>query len=354
MKHYAVPSLIALAVLAGCSKPPAPVEEIRPVRTTTLGAASADSSQRFAGTVRARFENPLAFQVSGRVVAKLVNSGEAVKKGQALARLDPQDYALDQSAKAAQLAAAESDLNQQETDLKRSGDLLAKQFISQAQYDRQFNGVNVARAKLKQARAGLAASSNQTGYTVLTANADGVVSDISIEPGQVVAAGQPVAHLTASGEREVAIQVPEQDLKAVQSASRFEVELWAGKQSFAGRLRELSANADPVTRTYAARISIDNPSAELKTGMTANVKLPHVANGSERRLPLTALLDQGNKHYLWTVDKKTLKVSRSQVQVKSVGDSWASIAGGPANGSLVVTAGVHLLRDGQRVTLLQN
>jgi RND family efflux transporter MFP subunit len=356
MKHYAYPTLLAVALLAACGdKPPAQTEEVRPVRYVTLGNHNLDSSQRFAGTVHARYETPLAFQVSGKVVAKLVNSGEPVKKGQALARLDAKDYALDQSAKSAQLAAAQSDLAQQETDLKRSHDLLAKQFISQAQYDRQLNGVNAARAKLKQAQAQLSASSNQTGYTVLTANADGVVSDITIEPGQVVSAGQPVAHLAAAGEREVAIQVPEQDLQAVKRASRFEVELWAGKQSFVGKLRELSATADPATRTYAARISITNPSDALQPGMTANVQLPQAAaHGTEQRLPLTALLDQGGQHYLWTIDKSSLKVSRSRVQVKAVGDSWASVAGAPPAGSLVVTAGVHLLRDGQRVSLLQN
>lgn len=354
MKHYAYPLLLSAILLAGCEKPPTTVEEVRPVRYATLGADSANTSQRFAGSVHARYETPLAFQVSGRVVAKLVNSGEAVKKGQALAKLDPKDYALDQSAKAAQLAAAESDLKQQQMDLKRSQDLLAKQFISQAQFDRQANGVNAASAKLKEARAGLAASSNQTGYTVLTATADGVVSDLSIEPGQVVSAGQAVAHLAAAGEREVAIQVPEQDLQAVKKADHFEIELWSGKQSFTGKLRELSANADPATRTYAARITIQHPTDALQPGMTANVRLPQAADSQTRRLPLTAVLDQGDQHYLWTIDKASLKVSRAKVQVKEVGDSWASIEGGPPTGSLVVTAGVHLLRDGQRVTLLQN
>jgi RND family efflux transporter MFP subunit len=354
MKRYAYPALLSVAVLGGCAKSAPQAEDTRPVRYAVLGHDDGAATQQFAGVVRASHETELAFRVGGKVVAKLVDNGQHVHKGQPLARLDAQDFALDQSAKSAQLAAAESDLAQQDTDLKRSRDLLARQFISQAQYDRQLNGVNAARAKLKEARAQLSASSNQASYTTLTADADGTVSDLALEPGQVVAAGQPVAHLSADGAREVAIQVAEQDLAKVRNAKHFVVQLWANGQNFDGQLRELSANADPATRTYAARITVAAPATALTPGMTATVRLPAAGDQQARRLPLTALLDENGQHYLWTVDAKSQKVSRVKVDVAAVGDDWAAIQGGPANGSLVVTAGVHLLRDGQRVKLLAN
>ncbi|KZE29713.1 RND family efflux transporter MFP subunit [Crenobacter luteus] len=351
----AAPALIALTtlLLAACSEAPPPADEVRPVRYTVADASGAAAGARLPGEVRARTESRLAFRVGGKIVEKYVMAGEHVKKGQVLARLDASDYQLEQAAKAAQLSAAEADLLQQETDLKRARELLAKNFVSQAQVDRQENGVAAARARLTQARAQLAVSRNQTGYASLVADADGVIAEISAEPGSVVAAGAPVARLAADGEREVAVAVPEQMLDAVRGAKSFSVSLWAnGQTAYPGTLRELAADADPATRTYAARIRVAAPADALKLGMTATVALPGSANVGVR-LPLTALLDEKGRHYVWLIDKKTLKVGRTEVKVAALDDKSVTLAAGVPAGSLVATAGVHLLRDGQRVSLLK-
>ncbi|RXZ43610.1 efflux RND transporter periplasmic adaptor subunit [Crenobacter cavernae] len=339
--------------LAACADKPQPAEEVRPVRYTVAGQGEANGGPRFSGEVRARTESRLAFRVGGKVIEKRVSAGERVKQGQVLARLDATDYRLDLSAKEAQLSAAESDLTQQQADLKRSHDLLAKNFVSAAQVERQENGVAAARARLTQARAQRAASRNQTGYADLVADADGVIGEMSAEPGTVVAAGFPVAKLAADGEREVAVQVPEQLVDAVRQAKSFSVSLWAnGKQSYPGTLRELGSDADPATRTYAARIRIAAPPEALRLGMTATVALPGSA-GAGTRLPLTALLDESGKHSVWLIDAKTLKVGRASVKVTAIDEASVLIEFGVPAGSRVVTAGVHLLRDGQRVSLLK-
>ncbi|PXX44330.1 efflux RND transporter periplasmic adaptor subunit [Aquitalea magnusonii] len=347
-------TLLGLLLLAGCSKQQAPSEEVRPVRVVSAGQHGIDNGNSFAGQVRARTETDLAFRIGGKVIAKLVNSGEHVRKGQVLARLDASDTSLDISAKQAQLAAAESDLAQQQLNLKRYQELLAKQFISQAQVDSQQNGVNAARAKRDEARAQLTASRNQGSYTQLVADADGIVSQMLAEPGQVVAAGQTVARLAHDGEREVAIQLPENALASVRQQQTFTISLWAGKQQYQGRLRELAGDADPATRTYAARITLPQ-AAGLALGQTATVSLPGASHGdsSAMRLPLTALLDEQGKHALWIVDPKTLRVSRRAVSVLNIDSDSASVRGALQPGELVVTAGVHLLHEGQRVLLLQ-
>lgn len=352
---FRLAGLVALTLLlSACQQPDNSVEEIRPVRVTTAGTLGNTPSDSFAGQIRARTETDRAFRIGGKMVAKLVNSGEHVKKGQVLARLDPSDTSLDISAKQAQLAAAESDLAQQQLNLQRYQQLLAKQFISQAQVDSQQNGVNAARAKRDEARAQLAASRNQGSYTQLLADADGIVSQMLAEPGQVVAAGQPVARLAHDGEREAAIQVPENALQQVRQQKQFVVTLWAGKQQFEGSLRELAGDADPATRTYAARISLPHASA-LALGQTVTVTLS--GNGASQsqslRLPLTALLDEQGKHYVWVVDDKTLRVSRRAVSVQSIDSQSVTLQGGVRPGEKVVSAGVHLLHDQQRVTLLQ-
>lgn len=339
------------AALAGCNKEVQPAEEIRPVRFAVVGAGSVQSGDSYSGEIRARHETRLAFRVAGKVVQKLVNAGEHVKKGQPLARLDPTDYGLDLSAKQAQVAAAHSDLMQQETDLTRYRQLLTQSFVSQAQVDRQQNAVNVARAKLQQAEAQLSASSNQTAYTTLTADADGVVSEISAEPGLVVSAGQAVARLAQDGAREVAIQVPENAVARVRAAQEFAVTLWSDDHTFRGRLREIAGDTDPATRTYAARIALDEAdTSALRLGMTARVQLP--GSAAALRLPLTAILDQQGRHYVWVIDPKTGKVARREVKVGALDSQSVALQQGVARGERVVSAGVHLLREGQRVKLL--
>ncbi|OHX12774.1 efflux RND transporter periplasmic adaptor subunit [Chromobacterium sphagni] len=355
MKHPAARLWLALLgtlALSACQDKPAPQQDIRPVRYVIAGGSAAPSGDSYAGEIRPRHETQLAFRVAGKVVAKLVNSGEHVKKGQPLARLDPGDYQLDLAAKQAQLAAAESDLAQQQLNLKRYRELLAKAFISQAQVDAQQNGVAAARAKVDQARAGLASSRNQTDYTTLAADADGVVSQMQAEPGMVVAAGQPVAKLSQDGAREVAIQVPENALEQVRRAGGFQISLWKGGAPLPGALRELAADADPATRTYPARIALSGDSHALQLGMTANVRIPGHAVGQALSLPLTAVLDLQGKHYVWLIDPRSLRVSRKPVSVGTVDNDSIAIADGVRPGDKVVTAGVHLLREQQRVKLL--
>ncbi|MBI3146063.1 MAG: efflux RND transporter periplasmic adaptor subunit [Pseudogulbenkiania sp.] len=352
LAHWLLTGLTVLG-LAACAKEAVVQEDIRPVRYVTAGDNAAQPGASFAGEIRARQDTPLAFRIGGKIVERLVNAGDRVKKGQVLARLDASDYALELTAKQAQLAAARSDLAQQQADLARSRELLGKQFISQAQVDRQQNAVNAARAQLEQAQAELAGSRNQTGYATLRADADGVIGSVSAEAGQVVAAGQPVARLALDGAREVAIQVPENALAALRAAKTLQVKLWADGQNYRGTLRELAADADPATRTYAARISLDGANAALPLGMSATVTLPPQDSGRNLQLPLSALLDQDGRHYVWVIDPKSHQVARREVAVLGIGDSFVSVGGTLKTGEQVVSAGVHLLRDGQQVRLLQ-
>lgn len=342
-----------LLTLSACRDEVKPVEEIRPVRYTTASSSDAAASQQFSGEVRARQESRLAFRVAGKVVEKRVNSGERVRRGQVLAVLDASDYQLDSQAKAAGLAAAQANLQQQEADLRRFRELLTQNFISAAQVDRQQAAVSSARASLQQAQAALAASRNQGSYTSLLADSDGVISEISAEPGMVVAAGQVVARLAADGAREVLFQVPENALERVRRASGFKVALWADGRELDASLRELAADADPATRTYAARLQLANAGDEVRLGMTARISA--LATGDQPRairLPHSAILDENGKHYVWLIGNGN-KVGRKAVQVARLDSSGVVLQSGLAGGEKVVTAGVHLLRDGQRVSLLK-
>lgn len=351
--HYrklALASAILLA-LSACKDDVKPVAEVRPVRFTIAGSSNSHGALQFSGEVRARQESRLAFRVAGKITQKRVSNGERVHKGQVLAVLDSSDYQLDSSAKAAQLSAAAANLQQQEADLKRYRELLAQSFISQTQVDRQQAAVSTARASLQQAQAALNASRNQSSYTNLLADSDGIVSDIQAEPGMVVAAGQVVARLAADGAREVLFQVPENAVTAVSHVGAFKVALWADGRELDATLRELAGDADPATRTYAARLQLNGNMSGVQLGMTALISAQTAGQQAAIHLPPTAILDENGKHYVWQINGD--KVGRKPVTIAGIDSSSVTVSAGLRGGEKIVTAGVHLLHDGQRVSLLQ-
>jgi multidrug efflux system membrane fusion protein len=347
--------LSVLLLLAACGRetPPAPPVDVRPVRAEQVGFGTAHQGTRYAGDVRARYETDLAFRVAGRVQTRKVEVGTAVKAGQVLATLEPQDYALAARAAQAQFAAAEAEAKLAQQDLQRFTELRAQNFISQAELDRRRTTADSAQARVRQLRAEAARQDNQEAYTRLTAPHDGVVTAIAFEAGQVVAAGQPVAQLAKSGEREVRIDVPENALDALRAAPELTIRLWSAPGAdYAGRLRELSPMADAASRTYSARISFLKPDAAVKLGMTATVE---VGGESASRLSVaqTALFKVNGQPQVWVVDQKTQKVAARSVQLGELNGERAAIASGLTAGEWVVTAGVHKIAPGQQVRLVQ-
>ena len=341
------------ASLAGCGDKPAAQEETRPVRTTRVAATDTADIQRYTAEIRPRHESKQSFRVPGKIDARLVEVGQQVGAGAPLVRLDPADIGLELAAKRAQLAAARSDYTQQQTDLVRYRELLGQQFISQADFDRRQNGVTVAREKLRQAEADLGVSANRQAYTTLTAERAGVVTYVDAEPGQVVQAGQVVVKVAVPGELEAVVNVPEARLAEFRTAEAYTVQLWAGGRQYPAQLRELSPDADAATRTYTARLTLRQPDAEVRLGMSASVAAQgRVPETAVPQLPLSAILDEGGKHYVWVLEGKTPRVKKREVGLGQVDARQAEVRSGVKPGEEIVTAGVHLLRDGMAVRRL--
>ena len=345
-------AISAVSLLAACSKAPvAEHEEVRPVRTIVVGQSNGTVGASYSGDIRARYESQLGFRTSGKIVQRLVDVGAHVTRGQPLMQLDAAQESLQLAASGADVDAAQARVAQARVDVTRTQVLLSRQFASQAELDHQLLALQQAEAQLRAANAHQQLSANQRGYTVLTADRDGVVSSIRAEAGQVVAAGQPVVTVAADGEREVAVSIPESRVDELRKSQNLQVSVWAhpGK-SWSGKLRELAPDTDSVTRTYSARITIENPDpALLRLGMTATVLAPDVDGKSAIRLPLTAIVDQDGKRLVWVVDGKSQRVSTRQVQVGSAQGDNVLVTGGLAGGETVVTAGVHQLQPNQLV-----
>ena len=354
MNARALSALAVSIVLAACGKPPEQVAAVRPVLVQKVAAGGAAPHDVYPGEIRARIEADLAFRVGGKIVSRAVDAGARVKKGQELARLDPQDARLSLESARANLASAQSDATLAKDELDRYADLLARKFISQSAFDQRKNQYNAANAKLEQARAQAGVAENQSAYTTLIADADGIITEVKAEPGQVVAAGQAVMRLAQDGAREVVINLPEGDVARFKVGQAAVVSRWADPTKLLpGVIREIAGAADPATRTYAVRISVPNAPADAQLGMTANVGFHGSDSGAVVLLPLTSITKDRDKGdpVVWVVDPATSKVKLRAVKVGQFREDGVSILAGLDPGDLVVTAGVHKLLPGQQVLL---
>ncbi|MDH5245202.1 MAG: efflux RND transporter periplasmic adaptor subunit [Betaproteobacteria bacterium] len=341
---------LPLAALAGCGKPESAPEPVRPVQLAQVTLGAMAETAGFAGEVKPRHETDLAFRIGGKIVARNADVGARVKKGQVLARLDPADVALQAEAAKAAAAAAEAEYTYAKAEFERYQSLFAQKFVSGSALDQKRNAFNASRARLDQAKAQLAVAQNQSAYATLVAPEDGVITTVSAEAGQVVAAGLPVMKLAREDEREVAISVPENRIDELARAKAIGVALAASPQKiYPARVREISPSVDPVTRTFAVRVAVLVPDAALQWGMTATVGLVAAGPADAALLPLTSLYRQDDRPAVWIYDPATRKVELRLVKIGQYREDGIVVTSGLADGEWVVTAGVHKLRPGQTV-----
>jgi RND family efflux transporter MFP subunit len=343
--------LAALApVLAGCNDPAASQAAAppRPVQAQRVTFAPLTEEREFAGVVRARYETDLGFRVGGKMVARVVNTGDQVRAGDVVARLDPRDLQLQVESAEAELSAATSSLAQAVSDEQRYQNLRKSGIAAVADYERKKAARDEAAGRVERAQRSLELARNQLAYADLKADADGVITATLAEPGQVVTLGQAVARLARRGEMEAAVALPETRLGEAREATA-SVRLWSGPdRHFAARLRELSPQADPATRTYPARFTIENPDDTVVLGMTATVVLSHAAAAKVAKVPLAAVLNRGAGPAVFRIDEGGV-LERRPVTVSSFNEAAAIVTAGLEEGDEIVTLGVQMLEPGQKV-----
>jgi multidrug efflux system membrane fusion protein len=343
---------VALTVLlAACSREAVKIDDVRPVRVLKLSASNVGIHAEFAGEVRARVESRLAFRVPGKITARKVDPGTVVKRGQVLMQLDPQDLRLSQAQAKANLNAAETERDLAKAELKRYQELRVKNFVSGAVLDQKLSAWKAAQANVDAAQAGYNGQSNQAGYATLVADIDGVVTAVDADVGSVVAPGTPVVRLAKAGEKEIVIGLPEDKVDTLRKVQDVTVRLWANPNAvIPGKVREVSPVADPATRTYAVKVAIPDSAADVKLGMTALVQFASTTAAPMIRVPLTALFHENGTTSVWLVENGAVRLV--PVQIGGPAGNDVVLAGGVAPGQTVVTAGVNLLKAGQKVKIL--
>lgn len=353
VRSFALTSSLGL-LLTACSHP-APDPRVGPALVEAATVSSASGAERsFTGVVSARVQSDLGFRVPGKVIARLVDTGQIVHKGQPLMRIDRTDYGLGATAANNTVEAAKARALQTAADEKRYRDLVSAGAVSASRYDQAKADADAAKAQLDAALAQAGVARNEASYSVLVADADGVVVQTLAEPGQVVTAGQPVVKLAHAGPREATISLPETIRPAIGSNAKATLFDGAGEVGSA-RLRQLSDAADPQTRTFDARYVLEGVAARAPLGSTVSISVGDPSSGANasNQVPLSAILDNGHGPGVWTiVDGKDGKsVHWIPVTVSAVGEETATVTAGLKPGQRFVALGAHVLHEGQTVAV---
>lgn len=352
---FCLSALAALVTtLVACSKAEAPQEPLRSVKLITVAGSDLNLGGEYAAEVRARVETRLGFRVGGKLVQRPAEPGQRVAAGQLLALVDAQDFQLAAQAAQAQVSAAQSQRDLAAAEFKRFEALKVQNFISGAELERREASLKAAEAALNQAKAQAQAQGNQAGYSRLTASHAGVITAVEAEVGQVVSAGQPVVRLAQDGPRDAVFAVSESAIMAIRLGQSMQATVLSTGQMVQGTVREMAASADPVTRTYAVKLALaPGVGGALPLGATLNVRAPGLSSAvaSAIKLPTSALRQEGQGTAVWVLDEASMTVNSQAVQLGPVDGNEVVVSSGLKPGQKVVSAGVHVLSPGQKVTV---
>lgn len=342
-----------LAVLAAC-QPEAEMAApgARPVRTITVAKHDAGAAVVLTGRIEAQDQAALGFRISGRMIERAVNIGDRIKTGQMIGRLEPQNEqnAL-RSAKAA-LVAAQAQLTQARNHFERQETLFGQGWTTAPLFDQAKKGAITAQSQVDSAEAQLKSAHDLVSFTELKADAPGIVTAVGAEPGEVVQAGQMVVRLARQDGRDAVFDVPAQLLRTAPTDPLITVSLTdAPNVKTTGHVREVAPQADPVTRTFAVRVGLNDPPEAMRLGATVTGNM-HMDAVPVIEVPASALTKFNQKPAVWIVDPSSLTASIRNVDVLRFDPATVTVSQGLDVGDVVVTAGVQALHPGQKVRLL--
>lgn len=336
-------------------------EPVRPVRSIVVQDGMRMPDLEFPGVVKAGDDRTLAFEVPGKILSLPVSKNQCVKKGDVIARLDPKDFE-DRLAKAK--AVLDRDLESLARYRRVAANAVSKEEVSRAE------------AQVKTSQAAYDSAKRDLERTVLTAPFDGVIANTFPSELDVVAVGSKVALILDTREIAVEVSLPETIVirsKMMDTAdgstneiSRVVFDSYPGR-SFPSRLDEFTAVADSRTQIYKTKFKIANvPELVLLPGMSATVIVDgkdYVYRDSEQRpavaVPGAAVgVDEKGGYFVWkiepTAEDGIYEVRRASLEVASRVGADVVVRAGVKPGDRIATAGISVLSEGRRVTLLKD
>jgi membrane fusion protein, multidrug efflux system len=340
--------VVATLILQACGKPAEPPPPPRPALVSIVGKIGSNKAMVLVGEVKSRYESNQSFRIDGKIIERKVEVGSAVKKGQLLARLDATDTNLSAQAATADVRSAEANYELAKAEVERQRKLVEKKFISQSALDIREAELKTSAARLQQMKAQAAVSGNQSRYTALLADRDGVVTEIKAEPGQVVKAGETITQIVDTKQIDVLVAVPESRMAKLKVNDSVAIKLWADREkTYMGKIREISPAASSATRAFDVRVTFLDADEAVKLGMTAGVRFTDDAS-ADLVIPTSALTQVNGKSSVWVIDKNGVANPR-EVTAGQYTEEGVTITNGLQPNEMVAIAGVHTLIKGQKV-----
>jgi RND family efflux transporter MFP subunit len=347
-------SLAVGLLLSGCHEVNAPIQPPRPVRTVIVSSSEMGSPYTQTGEIRPREESAQAFRIDGRLLSRPVDVGSRVKRGDLIATLDPTVSENQLHNAQADLASALSSERLTAVNLRRMKSLVATGAIARSQLDEAQANEDAAISRKDSLLATLANAQEQLAFNRLNAPADGIITVVSGNPGQFVAAGQEVVGMALFSGRDAVFNVPESLIKIDRKGTPVSISLLSDPQVTAsGHVRDISPQADPVTRTWRVRVAIDNPPATMPYGATVQGTI-RLAGDKAYILPASALTRDGPRPAVFVVTPEKFTLRLQTITLERYGESQIFVASGLHEGDRVVTAGVSKLRPGESISLEEN
>lgn len=342
-----------VALLAGCKPEAQPAAQPRPVKTIVVELAPVSDVGSLTGEIKPRTESDVGFRIGGKILERPVDVGSLVAKGDLLARLDDTNERNAVRVAESQLAGAKAELQDAAGNEARQRELLQKGFTTQANYDAAVRRLKTAQANAATAETNLKDAQERLGYTRLAADDVGVITAVAGNPGQVVGAGQTVVRLARTDAKEALFNVAESIFRVVPRDPVVEVFLLSAPDVKAlGRVREIAPAADPVTRTFAVRVALQDPPEAMRFGSSVVGRVVLEAR-QVVGLPPPALFKDGDKPAVWVFDQDSSTVNLRVVTVLRYEADRVLVSEGLKDGERVVVAGVQKLRPGMKVRLME-
>src|SRR5215470_9317171 len=352
---------ILMLALSSCGRqaPLTTSEVVRPVRTMSVGVSAESGGRAFPGQAEANEEAELSFRVGGSFIELSANTGDKVKKGQVLAKLDPTDFQVRLRDAEAELSSAEANLEVANVMLTRSRNLFEKKAGPQVDVDRAAAQVESTKANIAALRTKRDIAQSELGYAQLTAPFDGIIAARYAQNFQTVQARQPILRLLDTSRIKFGVDLPETAMPLLPYAK----DIWVTFQAVPGNklpatIQEVSHEASRSTRTYRLTVLMDQPAgARILPGMSgefrARLEPPSTEPNAMEVLASALFEGSDGATYVWLVDTSTMTVHRQAVKTLRP-TTVGFLVEGLKTGQTIVTAGVHYLKDGQKVRVMES
>jgi RND family efflux transporter MFP subunit len=339
--------------LGACEqKTEAPPAATRQVRTIVIEKRDGASTVSLTGRIEAEDEVSLAFRISGRLAESNGKLGVRIERGDLVARLESQNEENQLRTAAANLAAARAQLSQARSHFERIQTLFQQGWSTRANYELAQKGRRTATAQVDAAEASMNAAEDLLSFTELRADQPGVFTAIGPGAGEVVQAGQMIVRVARQDGRDAVFDVPAQIIRTAPADPDITISLADDPSvTVPGQVREVAPQADPVTRTFKVKVSLQYPPEAMRLGATVNGVMRTEAP-SLIEIPASALTRSNQLPAVWIVDPSTLTVSLRSIEILHHGELFVAVSEGLNAGDIVVTAGVQALHPGQEVRLL--